>query len=310
MRRLEAIESDPATTGPTRCERVAPGRPEGLIEHGLLAHAESFGAELAKMLVEARELVLREGDAHSREALRREQPTEMVEGEIRRLRRTLAGVPAATERSSPALVRVDERMVIALAHPVPAAGHRLSVHMQADIHRELTSTGASRIKPDAELLLRWSALGHTRPPDSAWSCEAPRWLDGTTGISLAIELMPNPSSFNEAVLIAHQGAGRVLIVREKSAPTDDASDAWRSASVLSSGWPHLRGSCVMGSADSGLPNGAPYLATSVRIPDDDLFALCAAKTWPASLRDSIWLQRRLDIRLLRGNTTPNQGENP
>ena len=309
MRRLEAIESDPATSGPTRCERVAPGRPDGLIDRGLLAYAESFGVELAKPLAEARELVLREGDAHSRDALRRELPAEVVESEIRRLRRTLAGVPAATERSSPALVRVDEHMVVALAHPVPAAGERLSVRMQADMHPEVTNTGASRIEPDAEILARWSALGHVRPPDSAWRCEAPRWLDGTTGVALAIELMPNPRSFNEAVLIAHQGAGRVLIVREKSAPTDEASDPWRSASLLSSGWPHLRGSCVMGSADSGLPNGAPYLATHVRIPDDDLFALCAAKTWPASLRDSIWLQRRLDLRLLRGATTPIQGEN-
>jgi hypothetical protein len=59
-----------------------------------------------------------------------------------------------------------------------------------------------------------------------------------------------------------------------------------------------------------MPNGAPFPAMHVRVPDDDLFALCAARSWTASLRDSIWLQRRTDFRLLGGAKTTTQGGNP
>lgn len=31
---------------------------------------------------------------------------------------------------------------------------------------------------------------------------------------------------------------------------------------------------------------------AAHVPDDDLFALCAARTWTVSLRDSIWLRQR------------------
>jgi hypothetical protein len=36
----------------------------------------------------------------------------------------------------------------------------------------------------------------------------------------------------------------------------------------------------------------------VRVPDEDLFALCASLTWNASLRDAIWLRHRTDYRIL------------
>lgn len=279
------------------------GRPDGLLDCGLLAFAESFGTELAQPLLEARELVLRRGDPRAREMVLEAVPGAAGAREIRRLRTILANRPGASERAAPAMVCIRGQLVIALARPIPCGGRRLAVRMQIDLHPEVVHAAAARSEPSAELLARWAALGHVDPPHSVWTCDVPSWCDADT--SCAVEVVPNPSGFNEAMLIAHRGAGRTLVVRCAS----DGDGTWRPATVLPSGWSYLRGDRTMGMSSPTMPNGAPYPAMHVRIPDDDLFALCAARTWTASLRDSIWLHRRRDFRLL-GGSAGFQGENP
>lgn len=71
------------------------------------------------------------------------------------------------------------------------------------------------------------------------------------------------------------------------------------ATVMSSGWSYLRADRTMGSSLPSLPNGAPHPSIGLCVPDDALFAQCASLTWPASLRDSIWLRFREQIRTPR-----------
>ena len=282
------------------------GRPDGFLDRGLLAHPDAFGRELVQTLREARDCVLRKGDAWSQELLL-EASARKVDREITRIRCVLAGRPKREERQTPALVRVRGELTIALAYPIPCGGRRLSVRVQIDLHPDVVYTSATRVEPDPELLARWSALGHTAPPHSTWICEPPSWCLGHHG--LAIELLPNPSGFAEAMLIAHQGAGRVLVPTHDPHATCVESE-WRSARVLPSGWSYLSADRTMGSSLPVLPNGAPHPVTHVRVPDDEIFARCAARTWAASLRDSIWLRRRGESAALSGTQSHTHAPDP
>ncbi|MFM7133997.1 MAG: hypothetical protein ACKO0W_06755 [Planctomycetota bacterium] len=276
--------------------RVRLGRPDGWIERTLLAHPRAFGEDRAKALVAARECVLRDGDERSRSLLLEADRPEDAERAIARIRRILERRPDARELAAPALVHyAGGELTIALAHPIPAAGSRLAVRIQIPAHPETVHAGARRVDASPELLLRWASLGHAQPPHSVWRCDPPTWCHGQH--DLAIEVVPNPSGFSEAMLIAASGAGRVLVTR-RDHDTDTARPSLMPASVMPSGWSYLRGDRMMGMDQPFMPHGAPMPSRRVRVPDDDLFALCAAHTWAGSLRDAIWLRRRPDFRLL------------
>ncbi|MEY5061257.1 MAG: hypothetical protein RIS45_1178 [Planctomycetota bacterium] len=308
MRWLETHTDEAAIDYLLRRAGAAAWRPDGLLDRSLLTYPDAFGAELAQPLSEARELVLREGDAPSRDILCAAASAVANDREIQRMRRLLAKRPTAIEQASPALVLVSERMVIAMPHAIPCSGRRISVRIQTPLHPEVGYASATRCEAGAELLAEWTALGYSAPPHAVWTCDPPSWCIGGPDLPLAVELAPNPSGFNEAMLIAHDGAARVLALQQAIGSTNAAS-AWRIGTVMPSGWSYLRGDRTMGSSLPTMPNGAPYPATHVRVPDDDLFAVCAARSWTGSLRDSVWLRRRNDFRLLAGGSTTTHGMN-
>jgi hypothetical protein len=269
-------------------------RPDGLIDRSLLAYPDAFGEQYRLPLSQARDCVLRDGDERSRELLEASPPADHSDAEIKRIKRILAGRPNATERTAPALVMWSEGLTIALAHPVPHASSSLSVRIQVDGHPEVVAMGAERVEASEHVLERWRALGYPRAPHSVWRCDPPSWIFGFH--FFAVEIGPNPRGFNEAMLIAHLGAGR-LLVPHLDGDANSIEARTMPASVLPSGWAYLRGERTMGSSLPSYPNGAPYPSIAIRVPDDDLFALCASMTWTASLRDAIWIRHRPDYRL-------------
>ena len=267
-----------------------PREPERFVEPALLAYPEAFGDALAAPLSKARESVLRDGDEQSR-ALLAAPPWRDAGLEVTRIMRILAGRPKAAESAAPALVHLGSSLVIALACGVPCGGDAVAVRVQVGTHPEILSMRATRIKPSPDLLMRWAALGHAGLPHSVWKCDSPNRIEGHHG--LAVEIVPNPCGFQQAMLIAHHGAGRLLVPRiDGSAETRES--AWLSAAVMPSGWSYLRADRTIGSP---LPNPSivkPSVATHVRVPSAVLFALCAMRAWTVSLRDAIWLDRMLD----------------
>ena len=296
MERCEIRDADSVLADHRRAF-VARGRsrPDALLDRALLAYPEAFGEELAGLLSAARASVLRDGDERSR-ALLAIDASHLADAEIKRVRRILAGRPSAAERSSPALVAWTDGLTVALAHGVPHAESSLSVRIQIDMHPESVFTGARRVEPTDWVLERWAALGHTARPQCVWQCDPPSWVEGFH--HLAIELAPNPRGFREAMLAAHLGAGRVLVPR-LDGNADFMQSCAMAATVMPSGWSYLRADRTMGSSLPGFPNGAPHPSIGIGVPDDELFALCASHTWPASLRDSIWLRFREQIRTPR-----------
>lgn len=271
--------------------------PDGLIDETLLCHPSSFGDDLRPVLESVREFVLAEGDEASRARLLAGSPAIGESAAIGRARRILDRRPDAAERQSSALVwHTRDMLVVALTHAVPGAGDRLAVRLQISSHPESVSTAATRLPElPRNLESQWSKLGHRTAPHSIWRCEPPAWCHGAH--QLAIELAPNPGSFNHAMYIAHFGAARVLVTARPSDPAwEDAGVS--SARVLSSGWSYLRGDRSMGSSAPIFPNGAPMPTSGVRVRDPDLFALCAARTWTVSLRDAIWLRNRAGLRAI------------
>jgi len=276
-----------------------------LIEHALLAYPEAFGERFRRHFVGARECVLRDGDAESRERILSAKPVERAEAEVARVRRMLEGRPSDAERAAPALVYAGSSVVIALAHPLPHGSDGLFARMQLALHPETVTVCATRIDATPDLLLRWAAIGHDSPPNSVWECSPPSWFDGVH--RLAIELTPNPRGFHEAILVAHRGAGRVLVPQfDPDAPSHEV--AWRRTSVMPSGWSYLRGDRTMGSSRPVFPNGAPRPVDGVRVPDDFHFAMCAALTWTLSLQDAMWLRDALDRLATATNQEPTQGD--
>jgi hypothetical protein len=269
--------------------------PECLLERALLAYPDAFGDRWTPALSQARECVLREGDGASREALERDVPAREAHAQIARMQRILKGRPTATERTAPALLLWSEGLAIALAHPVPHANSSVTVRIQTVLHPEVASAGAQRVEPSPRVLERWAALGYPRPPHSVWRCDPPSWMFGLQ--DFVVEVSPNPRGFNEAMLVAHLGAGRVLVAHPNGEVNNSERQALR-ATVMPSGWSYLRGDRTMGSSHPTLPSGAPHPPTTVRVPDPDLFALCASLTWTACLRDAIWLRHRTDYRIL------------
>jgi hypothetical protein len=268
--------------------------PDRLIERSLLAYPDAFGEKYTLPLSQARESVLRDGDDCSRKLLESSPARQNAESEIKRLRRILAGRPSATERTAPSLVMWREELTIVLAHPVPGAGNSLVVRVQVDAHPDVVGMRAERVEASNDILDQWRAMGYPRAPHSVWRCNPPCWIFGFH--RYVVEISPNPRGFNEAMLIAHLGAGRLLVPHLDGDANDGASIAMR-ASVLPSGWSYLRGDRTMGSCFADFPNGAPHPSLAVRVPDSDLFALCASMTWTASLRDAIWIRDRSDYRL-------------
>lgn len=271
-------------------------QPDGWIDRTLLAFPDAFGADRGRVFTAVRECVLRSGDERSRTRLHELERADVAGGAIARVRRILERRPSAVERADPAMVHyTGDELTIALAHPVPAAGARLAVRMQIPRHPETIYAGARRIDPSPTLLERWSALCGARTPHSVWRCDPPTWCMGQH--EFAIEVVPNPSGFNEAMWIAASGGGRVLVTRRFES-AGSAHWPFMPATVMPSGWSYLRGDRTMGMDQPSMPNGAPAPSDCVHVPDDDLFALCAAHAWPGSLRDAIWLQRRGEYRLL------------
>ena len=257
-------------------------RPDGWLDRALLAYPDAFGDALAPVLDQARQCVLRHGDERSRAVIEPDQSADARSRELARVRRILAGRPDRHECTTPALVRVDSGgVLIALSQPVPGAGSSLAVRIQIDSHAEVIHARATRVEAAV--------------PGLAWRCDAPSWICGLHRV--AIEVAPNPLGFSEAMRIAHGGAGRVLVTHDERVP-DGPSPSWRTASVMPSGWSYLRADRTMGSDAPYFPNGAPFPATHARVPDDDLFALCATRSWAGSLRDSLWLRSRPDYRVL------------
>ena len=90
---MRACDADigPAVAEVAMRERTAsPGngfRPR-LIEYSLLAYPDAFGARLAEVLVGARECVLRDGDAESRERLLSAKPIDEAQHEIEKTKNT------------------------------------------------------------------------------------------------------------------------------------------------------------------------------------------------------------------------------
>ena len=273
-----------------------------LVEHALLAYPEAFGERFRRYFVGARECVLRDGDAESRERILSAKPIERAEAEVARVRRMLEGRPSDAERAAPALVYAGSSVVMALAHPLPHGSGGLFARMQLALHPETVTVRATRIDATPDLLLRWAAIGHDSPPNSVWECSPPSWFDGRQRI--AVELIPTPGAFNEAMLIGHHGASRVLVPHvDFDAPSHEV--AWRRTSVMPSGWSYLRSNTPMSGGTQGWWHraGSPRPMAGVRVPDDSHFAMCAMRTWTLSLHDAMWLRDVLD---LSANTTHQQ----
>lgn len=271
--------------------------PDGLIEETLLLNPDDFGDELQPILHCARESVLAEGGDADRARLESASKASPDLHAIERARRVLRARPGAVERSTPALVRqFSDSLVVMLAHPVPGAGERLVVRMHIAAHPEAVTMRANRMKDiSAQLEHDWNALGHRSPPHSAWLCETPSWCESAH--QRALELVPNPWSFNQAMYIAMAGGGRVLVVTPEC-DFDRSGESALAARVLPSSWSYLRADRTMGSCDPSFPNGAPAIVRGIRVPDADLFALCAAKTATVTLRDAIWLRNRIELRAI------------
>lgn len=292
---FHSFERHESAAGWTR-GRIANAPPDAWIDAGLLAFAECLGDRVSRPLISARAAVLESGDEESRARLEElskvANPTPLVE----RVRTILSRRPTRGERDAPALVHfTGGEMFLALAREVPGAGSRTTVRIATRERLERGYAGARRIRalPD-HVADAWQELGHEKAPVSMWQCEPPASFEGEH--DLAIEIAPNPSSFSEAMFVAHRGAGRTLValvdrffVGELATPT--------SAEVLPSGWSYLAGAEPY-EGHARFPNGAPMPRAFVRVPDPDLFALCAARTWTGSLADAIWLRRRDDHRAL------------
>ena len=260
-------------------------RPDGWIDRVLLAYPDAYGDELAAVLKPARECVLREGDDRSKAAVAPCPSPEIRDREITRIQRILAGRPDGRERMTRALVRAGSGEIsLAIAQPGPTFGSTLAVRMQLELHPDVVYARASRVD-----------CSDPRIAHAVWRCDVPSWIDGSH--RMAIEIAPNPRGFAEAMLIGQRGAGRVLVTDCCDA-ADERPSQWRTASVMPSGWSYLRADRTMGSDAPYFPNGAPFPATHARVPDDDLFALCATRSWAGSLRDSLWLRSRPDYRVL------------
>jgi hypothetical protein len=305
---MRACEADigPAITEVAMRERTASSgssvRPR-LIEYSLLAYPEAFGVKLAEILAGARECVLQDGDAESRERLLSAQPIAEVEPEIARVRRLMVRQPNEMELAAPALVYAGSNLiVIALAHRLPQTSSRLFARLQVGRNPESTSVQLTQVRATTDLLLRWAAIGHDSLPDAVWECSPPSWFDGRQRI--AVELIPTPGAFNEAMLIGHHGASRVLVPHvDFDAPSHEV--AWRRTSVMPSGWSSLRSNTPMSGGTQGWWHraGSPRPMAGVRVPDDRHFAMCAMRTWTLSLHDAMWLRDVLD---LSANTTHQQ----
>lgn len=271
-------------------------QPEAWLDRALLAYPDAFGDGLAAVLSRARECVLRDGDDRSKSIIEPDRSAELRAREIARVRKILAGRPDHRERSAPALLRVDSGgVVLALTQSVPHAGSSLAVRIQTDSRSDVVYTRAKPMDtsctPDHGIDRRI----HAEIPNSVWRCETPSWLLGFHHV--AIELAPNPIGFSEAMLVAKHGAGRVLVTHGDRA-LNEMHSGWVQASVMPSGWSYLRADRTMGSSVPFFPNGAPFSAKYARVPDNDLFAICAAHSWAGSLRDSLWLRNRPDYRVL------------
>jgi hypothetical protein len=269
-----------------------------LVDRVLLRHPDALGHELQPLLAQVRASVLRDGDDESRAAVETEDGGTSSRAELARARLILSMRPTAAEQSARALVYHDDQgMTIALASPVPGANSRLAVRIATDMHVEEVYAGARRVASLARPLAeRWAALGHAGEPHSVWTCDTPTWSQGAH--TLMLELAPNPTGFGEAMYIASHGAGRTLVAVPDLEANEFESNAM-AAEVMPSGWSYLRGDRTQGSCHPSLPNGSPALRRLVRVPDADLYAICAARTWPGTLRDAAWLRSRADFRAIR-----------
>ena len=310
---MRACEADigPAITEVAMRERTASSgssvRPR-LIEYSLLAYPEVFGVKLAEILAGARECVLQDGDAESRERLLSAQPIAEVEPEIARVRRLMVRQPNDAERTAPALIYAGGDLVlVALARPLPQWTISMSAKLQCDSDHESVSVQLAPARATMDLLLRWAAIGHDSLPDAVWTCSPPSSFDGRR--RFAIEFIPNPTSFNAAMLLAHHGASRVLVPHvDFDAPTHEAG--WRRTSVMPSGWSYLRSGTPISGGTQGWWHraGSPRPMAGVRVPDDRHFAMCAMRTWTLSLHDAMWLRDVLDLAAKTTNQQPRQGD--
>lgn len=273
---------------------VAP-EPSCLLERTLVAYPDAFGERYERLLFAARLSVMQDGDEESKKELHVHPPRNVIVDDRARIHRILEGLPSPAERQTPALLSWGDGLLIALADRTPYAETEISIRLEVGVRESARYLGAVRVDPTEQLLERWRALGHTAPPKSVWRCYPPDRIRGRR--DLVIEIVPNPRGFNQAMLIGRYGAGRVLVPEPCHAQDPRDPDAMP-ATVMSSGWTYTGGDLPTRGGLAALPIAAPRPSRKVRIPDPDLFALCAAMTWPSTLRDSIWLRRRPDFRML------------
>jgi hypothetical protein len=270
-------------------------KPTCLLERTLVAYPEAFDTRHFQLLVAARLSILEDGDDEAKATLHAPLTRDMMVKDRGRIQCILEGLPSQAERHAPALLSWGEGLSIALAHRVPYAESALSIRLEVGSREGPRYLGGVRVSPTDQLLERWHALGHTAPPQSVWRCDPPERIRGRR--DLVIELVPSPRGFNQAMLIGRFGAGRVLVPEVGDARSVHDFDAI-AATVMPSGWTYSEGELSVRGGLSAIPIAAPRPSRKVRIPDSDLFALCAALTFPSTLRDAIWLRRRPDFRML------------
>jgi hypothetical protein len=285
---------------------LASDPPFAWIDASLLAFAERLGDRISPPLIAARTAIRESGDDESRARLEELSKVANPASILDRLHTILSRRPTRGERDAAALVHFSEgEMLLALLHAVPGAFGRTNVRLARRGCLEHGYATARRIGELPEQMEdAWCELGYEKPPSSIWRWRPPSSFHG--GRDLAIEISPNPSSYNEAMFVGRRGAGRTVVAL-MDPRFDGAVAPPTAAEVFPSGWPpvtRLFSGCIPISVDdpdeahARCPATAPMPRAFVRVPDLDLFALCAARTWTGSLADAIWLRRRDDHRAL------------
>lgn len=112
-----------------------------------------------------------------------------------------------------------------------------------------------------------------------WQLEIPNWCGNCDDV--VIECVPCTRGILEAQGLAFDGVGIVIACRGTR------------VQIFPSGWSFLHPDRAY-RAPPKYVVGAPFPRKGVLVPDDDLFKLCAASTWPAAREDCLWLADQTD----------------
>ena len=265
-------------------------RPRFELDRALLLDPDAFDDGLRRILGCAREAVLASGGEAARVALELSD-SDQAARETSYARHVLRHRPTTAALRGPALLHCDAEMIVvglpeALPHAARGAVARIwSEGVPGDGWIRLTRGSVDGVddgtgEPDrVKAYTRWAL---DRGCAEAWCGPVPSWYEGERHV--VVELAPNPTGFTHAMLIANEGSGRIVVRLPADGPRR------RESHMLASGWSYSRPDRGgNGMYDSDFPQGAPAMRTTVRLPDPDLFALCAARTWTPSLADAAWL---------------------